>query len=43
MRKKQVAIVMVSVLVVVLVVVCIMAAGPALMDAIQSIHRIPRH
>jgi len=41
MSNKRVAIVVV--VVVVLVVVCIMAAGPALMDAIRSIHTIPQH
>jgi hypothetical protein len=43
MRNKRVAVVVVSVLVVVLVAVCIMAAGPALMDMIRSIHVIPQH
>jgi len=43
MRNKRVTTLVVSVLVVVLVAVCIVAAGPVLMDAIQSIHVIPPH
>jgi uncharacterized membrane protein len=41
MSNKRVAIVVV--VVVVLVAVCIMAVGPALMDAIRGIHVIPQH
>jgi Flp pilus assembly pilin Flp len=43
MRNKRVATLVVSVLVVVLVAVCIVAAGPVLMDTIRSIHVIPPH
>lgn len=43
MRNKRVAILVVSVLIVVLVAVYIVAAGPALMDSIRSIHFIPPH
>jgi hypothetical protein len=41
MSNKRVAILVV--LVVVLVLVCIMAVGPALMDAVRGIHVIPPH
>ncbi len=43
MRNKRVAILVVSVLVVVLAAVCVVAAGPALVDAIRSMHFIPSH
>jgi len=41
MSNKQIAIVVV--LVIILVSVCIVVAGPALMDAIRGIHVIPQH
>jgi len=41
MSNKRIAIVVV--LVVVIVAVCIVAIGPALMDAIRGIHVIPQH
>jgi Flp pilus assembly pilin Flp len=43
MRNKRVATLVVSVVVVVLVAVCIVAAGPVLMNAVRSMHSIPQH
>ena len=43
MRNKRVVIVVGLVLIVVLLTVCVVVAGPVLMDAILSMHRIPQH
>jgi hypothetical protein len=43
MRNRRLVTLVVSALVVVLVAACIMAAGPALMVAIRSLHAIPQH